>query len=297
MTSPEFGVPFVKAHGTGNDFVLIPDYDGSIDIEPEAVAALCDRHRGLGADGVIRVVRAAAAGSAINELSASVSDAEWFMDYRNGDGSVAEMCGNGARVFAQYLIDHDLVDGAVEFEIVTRGGICQISIEPDGLIKVGMGFPAEGPTGDDPVAVVGGAKFTGPAVWMPNPHAVVFVDDLDQAGDLRTAPTFAAGGDRFPDGVNVEFVVDRTEGATLTADMRVHERGVGETLSCGTGACAVAIAVLDRHEISGPASVAVNVPGGQLRVERSSTGEIWLSGPSVSVAAGFLNPDWWKVNS
>ncbi len=299
MSTPALGVPFVKGHGTGNDFVLIPDYDGLLDLSATSVSALCDRHRGLGADGVIRVVRS----SALDESQDMAPEAQWFMDYRNADGSLAQMCGNGALVFARYLVDQKLVQRA-QFVIATRGGVRQVMVESDGSIKVGMGMAVDGPAGPDPIVSVGDLVVTGTAHWMPNPHAVVFVDDLDQAGDLRSAPRVAPG-DRFSDGVNVEFVVDHSASAApavsgaapaaaLVVQVRVYERGVGETLSCGTGACAVGIAVLARHGVVGAGSVAVHVPGGQLRVDRDETGQIWLSGPAVLVADGVLNQTWWK---
>ncbi|WP_061334954.1 diaminopimelate epimerase, partial [Streptomyces scabiei] len=221
-------IAFLKGHGTENDFVIVPDPENAIDLSPAAVAALCDRRAGIGGDGVLHVVRSAAHPEA-RELAA---EAEWFMDYRNGDGSVAEMCGNGVRVFARYLLHAGHVAEG-DLTVATRGGVKRVHIDKDGDVTVGMGG-ARLPEGDVTVSV-GERSWPARNVNMGNPHAVAFVDDLAQAGDLLSPPPFSPAS-AYPDGVNVEFVVDR--GPRHVA-MRVHERGSGETRSCGTGACAV----------------------------------------------------------
>ena len=272
------GVMFAKGHGTGNDFVLLPDLDGRLDLSPELVRRLCDRRFGLGADGILRIVRSEVANDA------GAQGAEIFMDHRNADGSLAEMCGNGIRVFAAYLVEHGLADPA-GIDIATRGGVRHVVRRPDGLFDVAMG-PAVAGAGAATVAV-GAAVWPATGVHMPNPHAVVFVDALDQAGDLLDPPAVTPA-DVFPEGVNVEFV---REVAPAHVEMRVHERGVGETLSCGTGACAVAWVARRRPGASDATSYRVDVPGGTVYVEEHDDG-MHLIGPAEIVAAGALDPAW-----
>lgn len=267
-------IPFVKGHGTGNDFVLVPDLEGRLDLTPDDVRFLCDRRFGLGGDGLIRIVRTAYA----HDLDDVLRSAEFFMDYRNADGSVAEMCGNGARVFVRYLDATGLMtDPDVTF--ATRGGLCTGTVNADLTVSVTMGRA----TGAGPVEVrIGETQWPAVAVHVPNPHAVAFVDDLAVAGDLRTPPeTLPVGA--FPDGVNVEFVVER--GPAHIA-MRVHERGIGETLSCGTGACAAAWAAAQRHGVQGAFDITVDVPGGTVTVTSNADGELTLRGPADLVARG-----------
>ncbi|MFF3713543.1 diaminopimelate epimerase [Streptomyces phaeochromogenes] len=279
-------IAFLKGHGTENDFVIIPDPENVIDLPPAAVAALCDRRAGIGGDGLLHVVRSAAH----PEARAMAAEAEWFMDYRNGDGSVAEMCGNGVRVFAHYL---QRAGHAAEGDIAvaTRGGVKTVHIAKEGDITVGMG-KALLPEGDVTVSV-GERSWPARNVNMGNPHAVAFVEDLDHAGDLYTAPPFSPAS-AYPDGVNVEFVVDR--GLRHVA-LRVHERGSGETRSCGTGACAVAVATARRDgadpAVTGtPATYTVDVPGGRLVITERPDGEIEMTGPAVIVAEGEIDAGW-----
>ncbi|WP_018353616.1 diaminopimelate epimerase [Longispora albida] len=252
---------FAKGHGTGNDFVIVPDVDGALDLTPARVAALCDRRTGIGGDGLLRVVRSAKH----PDSAGQVADAEWFMDYFNADGSYAEMCGNGVRVFVQYLLEEGLAEGP-EVPVATRAGVRR-SIKDGEEVRVDMGVPKLlGPS----TATHAGVAYQGIGVDMGNPHLVCAVDDLD-ALDLETAPGFDTG--LFPAGVNVEF----TQGVR----MRVYERGVGETNSCGTGACAVAVVALKGALGSTP----VDVPGGRLTV--TLDGETcWLAGPAEIVARG-----------
>jgi diaminopimelate epimerase len=261
---------FLKGHGTENDFVLLPDLDGTIhgELTVDRVRAICDRRAGIGGDGVLRVVRS------------SNPDAAWFMDYRNSDGSLSEMCGNGIRLFVRYLVDHGLADGSAPIAVDTRDGVKTLTVDGD-LITVDMGTPKL--LGD--TAVSAGAR-TWPArhVDMGNPHAVAFVDSLDDAGRLFDAPAYDAGV--YPDGVNVEFVVRRGERHVA---MRVHERGSGETRSCGTGACAVmvAAAVADDNRLAGTdVAYRVDVPGGTLTVTWTADDRVLLTGPAVIVASG-----------
>src|ERR1051326_4303719 len=189
-------VPLTKGHGTENGFVIVPDPDGALEITPGQVAKLCDRRAGIGADGVLRVVRTAK----MPGYEDRASEAEYFMDYRNGDGSVAEMCGNGVRVFARYLQRAGHVTEG-DLAIATRGGVKTVHIAKDGDITVGMGR-ARLPEGDVTVSV-GERNWLARNVNMGNPHAVAFVDDLAHAGTLYTPPPFSPAS-AYPDGVNVE---------------------------------------------------------------------------------------------
>ncbi|MFC8570882.1 diaminopimelate epimerase [Streptomyces sp. NPDC057245] len=287
-------IAFLKGHGTENDFVIVPDPENALDLPPAAVAALCDRRAGIGGDGLLHVVRSAAH----PEAGDMAAEAEWFMDYRNGDGSVAEMCGNGVRVFARYLQRAGHV-GDGDLAVATRGGVKRVHLakaEADsgsaaGDITVGMGR-ALLPEGDVEVSV-GGRSWPARNVNMGNPHAVAFVADLAHAGDLYAPPPYEPAG-AYPDGVNVEFVVDR--GPRHVA-MRVHERGSGETRSCGTGACAVAVATARRDgaypAVTGaPATYTVDLPGGTLVITERPDGEIEMTGPAVIVAEGEFDSAW-----
>ena len=265
---------FAKGHGTENDFVILPDPRGEHDLTAAATARLCDRRAGIGADGVLRVVR----------TGPGEHGPEWFMDYRNADGSIAEMCGNGARVFARYLLEHGLAAGP-SFAVATRSGIRQVRVEPDGQISVDMG-PATvlGPGR----AVFGGVIRDGLRVSVGNPHLVCLVDDALGKFDLAVPPGLDPAD--FPDGGNVELVRRTGPGAI---SMRVHERGSGETRSCGTGAVAAAAAAAAHFSATktAPRQWHVTVPGGELLVTLEA-GTSWLTGPAVIVAEGELDPDW-----
>ncbi|MGW1870981.1 diaminopimelate epimerase [Streptomyces mauvecolor] len=280
-TSP---IAFLKGHGTENDFVIVPDPDNALDLPASAVARLCDRRAGIGGDGLLHVVRSAAH----PEAKAMAGEAEWFMDYRNGDGSIAEMCGNGVRVFAGYLERAGLVEEG-DLAVATRGGVKKVHISKGGEITVSMGralLPEAGVT-----VSVDGRSWPARNVNMGNPHAVAFVADLEHAGELRSVPPFSPA-EVYPDGVNIEFVVDR--GPAHVA-MRVHERGAGETRSCGTGACAVAVAAARRDGVDPavtgtPATYTVDLPGGTLVITEYPDGEIEMTGPAVIVAEGVIDP-------
>ncbi|GAA1373430.1 diaminopimelate epimerase [Streptomyces beijiangensis] len=282
---------FLKGHGTENDFVIVPDPDNTVDLPASAVAALCDRRAGIGGDGLLHVVRSAAH----PEARTMAGEAEWFMDYRNADGSTVEMCGNGVRVFARYLQRAGLVEDG-DIAVATRGGVKQVHLAKgdDGDITVSMGravLPEDGVT-----VTVGGRSWPARNVNMGNPHAVAFVEDLEHAGDLYTAPAFSPAA-VYPTGVNVEFVVDRGERHVA---MRVHERGAGETRSCGTGACAVAVAAARRDGVDpsvtgAPVTYTVDVLGGRLMITERPDGGIEMTGPAVIVAAGTIDADWWET--
>jgi diaminopimelate epimerase len=251
-------VRFLKGHGTENDFVLLPDPDGSLELTPELVRRLCDRRAGLGADGVLRVVPTSRVAEAAGQ------DAAWFMDYRNADGSVAEMCGNGVRVYARYLVTEGLAP-AGPLQLATRGGTKHVVVEGD-QITVDMGAALVG----DPVTI---DALPATFVDMGNPHAVVHVASVEGLGELHPERV----------DLNVEYVEDVGPGHLR---MRVHERGVGETRSCGTGACAAVVATVLRLGEPRGSAYTVDVPGGRLVVTWQEDGHVLLTGPAVLVAEG-----------
>jgi diaminopimelate epimerase len=264
--------PFLKGHGTENDFVLLPDHDGSVHghLSPQKwsarVRALCDRRAGIGGDGVLRVLR---------------QGDGWFMDYRNSDGSLSEMCGNGIRVFARHLLEEGLVQADQPLPVQTRDGVKTITYAGDGSITVDMGVPQL--LGTTAVSI-GRATWSATHVDMGNPHAVAFVESLDPAGpvgSLVESPVFDESV--YPHGVNVELVVPVGPGHVA---MRVHERGSGETRSCGTGACAVAVAAAVRDGAGPGATYTVDLPGGTLTIEWTAAGRVLMTGPAVVVARG-----------
>ena len=267
---------FTKGHGTENDFVLILDRESMLEIGPAEVRFICNRRAGVGADGLLRAVLA-------KHVDGWEGDgALWFMDYRNADGSIAEMCGNGIRVFVRYLLDQDLVSGPV-VEIATRDGLKVATALPDGRIRVTMGRAV---VGSRPVVVTtaDGAEFKALPADVGNPHAVSFVDDLDLL-QLHAPPRWDPP-EEFPHGVNLEFV--RQLGPRHIA-MRVFERGVGETHSCGTGTVAAAAAsrVHDQDLTPLPVTYCVDTPGGRVEVELTEH-QAYLTGPAVLVAHGEL---------
>jgi len=271
---------FAKGHGTENDFVILPDPDDGIDLTAGLVARLCDRRGGLGADGVLRAVRV------------SGGPAAWFMDYRNADGSVAEMCGNGVRVFGRYLLDHGLVSGP-EFAVATRAGSKLLRVAGNGEITVDMGLPLVLGPGR---GVLAGRPFDGLAVSTGNPHLACVVGEPLDGFDLSRPPLLDAG--QFPEGANFElvrFVSGEPEaGGGAHIQMRVYERGSGPTRSCGTGAVAAAVAAA-MHAAPGAArptgTWAVDLPGGRLQVTLDSQTS-FLSGPAVIVAEGEVSQAW-----
>jgi diaminopimelate epimerase len=275
-----------KGHGTENDFVLIDDRDGRLELTVPLVRALCDRHSGLGADGVLRVVRSAY----VPLAAASVDEAAFFMDYRNADGSIAEMCGNGIRLFALYLNRSGLA--GADMVIATRGGLRRVQVKSPDEITVEMG-PAKVLDGSQSViAHSSDRSWPATGVRMPNPHVVVEVGSLAtlEQLDLSSTPLVEPG---LEDGQNVEFVV-RT--GQHSASMRVYERGSGETRSCGTGICAavVALAAGDAGPELPPDGEPwrVAVPGGTCVVRWRADGEVLLTGPATLVGQFALDDDW-----
>ena len=274
-------IRFAKGHGTENDFVVLPDPDGDLDLTAARVAALCDRRRGLGADGLLRVVRWAALK---DDAFPAEPGVEWFMDYRNADGGVAEMCGNGVRVYARWLERAGLLPGGPVLRLGTRAGVREVRFDGDD-VAVDMG-PAR--LGGDSTATVGSHRFAGTAVDVGNPHLACVTDVALDGLDLGAQPGYDAA--LFPHGVNVEFVTPLRDGEVA---MRVHERGVGETRSCGTGTVAAVVAALRADGRDG-GDVAVQTPGGRLRVVVGD-GTTVLQGPAVLVASGELDPGWWDA--
>lgn len=285
---------FAKGHGTQNDFVLLPDLDAELTLTAAAVAALCDRRRGLGADGLLRVTTAGAAArtGVLETLPEGVAAGDWFMDYRNADGSVAEMCGNGVRVFAHYLRAAGL-EAADEFVVGSLAGPRPVTVhhadDARAEITVDMGKANTLGSGE---AVVGGRRFAGLAVDVGNPHLAcvdpgLSVAELD-ALDVGARVSFDAH--QFPNGVNVEVLTAARDGAVT---MRVHERGVGETRSCGTGTVAAAMAAL-AHDGAPTGTLRVDIPGGHVQVTITEATS-YLRGPSELVARGDIAPAWWAA--
>lgn len=320
------GTVLWKAHGTGNSFLLLDDPKGLVDVTPATVASLCDVSRGIGADGLIRCVRV---------------DGRWFMDYRNADGSLAEMCGNGVRVFVDHLRRVGLVDlaeGEV-LEVGTRGGVRTVRalgprpVQVPGPVwergaheadaeggaaagggteqwySVDMGLAVSSGVADVSVTVVGlEGTFEGIRVAMPNPHVVIDVrsraalrDAVLPATDIHSAPeALRPVYDPDPEGgINLELVVDVSEPGAPVGHllMRVLERGVGETRSCGTGCCAAAVASAARRGAAAPGTWIVEVPGGCVQVELgggspdgASVGSPVVSPPSGVTLSGPATP-------
>jgi diaminopimelate epimerase len=275
-----------KFHGTGNDFVMLEDLDDTRPMNEAFVAAACDRHTGIGADGVIRVTRGA-------------SGEDFFMDYRNADGSLAEMCGNGIRCLGKLVFEHGH-STKTELDVGSRDGTKHLSLDVrDGVVEtvtVGMGPPAfvreeipmDGPTGEafltEPFEV-DGRTFKASAVSMGNPHLVLFVEQDPAEVDVRTLGPRIEHDDRFPEKTNVEFVtID--DGAVR---LRVWERGSGETMACGTGACAALVAANEAGLV--PARAEVRFPGGTVIVDRAAD-QVYLIGPAERVFEGTLDEAW-----
>ncbi len=277
---------FWKCHGTGNDFVLLEDLEGRHPLEPWLVRALCHRRFGVGADGVIRITAA--------------EGGDFFMDYWNADGSVAEMCGNGIRCLGKLVYERGLTDGT-ELDVVTRAGRRHLSLEVrDGVVRsvsVGMGRPAfaraaipmRGPEGEPFLQQpfdVGGTVLPASAISMGNPHLVLLLDgDPAEVAVERIGPAVEADP-LFPEGTNVEFV----GGGGQQLLVRVWERGVGETLACGTGACAALVAAHRAGRVGRRAQV--RFPGGTVEVEWTEAGEVLLTGPAERVFEGSLDAAW-----
>jgi diaminopimelate epimerase len=285
---------FAKGHGTQNDFVLLPDVEAELELSPARVAALCDRRRGLGADGVLRITSAGAARAAgvLDRLPDGVRADDWYMDYRNADGSMAQMCGNGVRVFAHYLRVSGL-EARDEFIVGSLAGPRLVTLhhadETDADVTVDMGKANRLGAGE---AVIGGRRFAGVAVDVGNPHLACLDRELtaEELAALDVAAPVDFDRAQFPDGVNVEVLTAPAGGVIR---MRVHERGVGETRSCGTGTVAAAVAAL-ASDGADTGTLTVRVPGGDVVVTVTDATS-YLRGPSVLVARGELAAAWWNA--
>lgn len=286
---------FTKGHGTGNDFVLFSDPDGLIDLTPAQIRQLCDRHFGVGADGVIRAVRS----RSIDEGAAILTEepaAEWFMDYWNANGTPSEMCGNGIRVYAHYLIAQGFItpERRDTIPIGTRSGVKDVLPGVSGYtVDLGRWRP-----GAEYLVNARGLRVSRPGLGinLGNPHVVTVLSgdakldglDLSQEPELGPLPE---------NGANVEFVVPEEpllKDGVARIRMRVHERGSGETLSCGTGAAAAALAFRHWGGDQMPNSWSVEVPGGRLGVRMFPTEEgehVSLSGPAELVYSGTIELD------
>ncbi|MDQ4131542.1 MAG: diaminopimelate epimerase [Actinomycetota bacterium] len=276
---------FTKAHATGNDFVVLPDWDDALRLEPDLVRLLCDRRRGLGADGVIRLVRGP----------------HTFMDYRNADGSLAEICGNGLRVAAKYVVDRAIVhssDGSVLID--TRAGTRKVTVRLGSGGRVEEATVDMGPPNFHPAAVpfeapdqeaidvpvtLDGSLIRLTALSFGNPHAVVVVDEVASA-PLETVGAALEHHPRFPERVNVEFA---EVAGPREVRVRVWERGVGETAGCGSGACAVLVALRRLGVVSDEATL--HFPGGDVHVRYEPT-RVLLTGSALEIASGELDPTW-----
>lgn len=296
---------FAKGHGTQNDFVLLPDLEAQAPLTPAAVSALCDRRRGLGADGVLRVTTAGAAlrAGVFGALPEGVAAQDWYMDYRNADGSIAQMCGNGVRVFTHYLRASGL-ERRDEFVVGSLAGPRPVVVhhgdDVNAEVTVDMGKANVVGSGS---AVVAGRSFDGLAVDVGNPH-LACVTDLSTTAlavlDVAAPVSFDAA--QFPEGVNVEVLTapqklpeSLRSGPSVDGfvSMRVHERGVGETRSCGTGTVAAVVAAL-QHTGASTGSLLVRIPGGEVTVTVTEATS-YLRGPSVLVAHGEIADTWWDA--
>nr|WP_054604084.1 diaminopimelate epimerase [Mycolicibacterium fortuitum] len=285
-------MPFAKGHGTENDFVVLPDLDAALSLTPAAVAALCDRRRGLGADGVLRLTTAGAAQAAgvFERLPDGVAASDWYMDYRNADGSIAQMCGNGVRVFAHYLRASGL-ESADEFVVGSLAGprpvVLHSADATSADVTVEMGKANRFGTG---TAKVGGRSLSGVAVDVGNPHLACVGLTAGELAALDVGAPVSFDEQLFPEGVNVEVLTVPADGAV---SMRVHERGVGETRSCGTGTVAATLAAL-AHQGTDTGTLRVRIPGGEVTVTITESTS-YLRGPSVLVARGELSDVWWNA--
>lgn len=259
MSSP---IIATYGHGTENDFVILFDPDSQYVISPAQIAAICNRSSGIGADGFIRITK---------------PDGKWFMDYSNSDGSIAEMCGNGIRVMARYLVARGHLPEGI-FAINTRAGIKHLRVPLEGDISVNMGQVTD--EMKEIEVTQDGKTWEGLNISVGNPHAVVFLENLEEVGSLETAPVVSPQSS-YPEGVNVEFVQLL---ANNEARMRVHERGSGETRSCGTGTCAVALAATLHTRGKLPSRWTIYPPGGRLIVDIDGHSNATLIGPAELIA-------------
>ncbi len=295
-------IEYTKGHGTQNDFVILPDADAWLQLTESRVAALCDRQRGLGADGVLRVAKAAALleTGVLQSLPEGVSATDWFMDYRNADGSIAEMCGNGVRVFAHYLAATGLEE-RTEFVVGSRAGARPVTVhhaDPvHGEVTVAMGRVR---VLGESTGSIDNRQFTGLGIDVGNPHLACVAPSLTreslEALDFTQPPGF--DHTLFPHGVNLEILTPLhvDPDGQRAVNMRVYERGVGETRSCGTGTVAAAASALASTGFdltTDTGHLQVHIPGGTVTVTITQ-GTATLRGPSTLVATGRIAAKWWQ---
>lgn len=266
--------------GAGNDFVLLNEIGSSLALSPEVVRKICDRHYGVGCDQLLVVAEPRTDGANI------------AMKIFNADGTPAKQCGNGVRCLAKFARERGLVD-ADSIRVETAGGVVEASFLDDGEIRVNMGVPKfdpgaipmlGGPRATRYTLRLDGEEFTIGAVSMGNPHAVLLVDDAERAPVRVLGPKVQAH-EWFPEGVNVGFMQVLSSGH---GRLRVYERGVGETLACGSGACAAVAVGVDQGVLG--SSVRMDLNGGSLNLEWAGDGEpIWMTGPAADVFEGEID--------
>ena len=271
---------FTKMHGLGNDFVVIDGIRQEANLSPEQCRFIADRHFGIGCDQILLVETPRLAGT------------DFYYRIFNADGSEVEQCGNGARCFARFVRDQCLTS-KTRIEVGTHSGVITLYVEGDGHIRVNMGAPQLDPAQipfearrqqrDYPLEVEGVTLRIG-AVSMGNPHAVLRVDNVEHGLVTRLGPQIECHP-RFPERVNVGFM------AVPSRDhirLRVFERGTGETLACGTGACAAVVAGRTQGLLE--QRVRVSLPGGDLVIEWQGDGQpVWMSGPAAHVYKGSID--------
>lgn len=282
MPNDQRSVPFLKGHGAGNDFVLIDATGGGLNPSEKSVEVLCDRRKGIGGDGVLRIAPAA---------EFNVSDAKYFMDYRNADGSLGMTCGNGLRVVARFLVEHGY-ESTGTFTIGTRAGTVKAYVAPEDnkFENIAINMGKFNPTVDEITVSTETGSWPASAINSPNPHAVSIVKNIWDAGSLNDYPSVTPNS-IFPDGVNFEFVEPKSP--THIA-MRTHERGIGETLACGSGSCAAALIWATKNGLEPGWSLQVDLLGGTVFVDQDLTGGLTLRGPAQFVASGTISPQLWQ---
>jgi diaminopimelate epimerase len=286
-------IAFTKGHGTGNDFVLVLDADGELALTSKQIAKICDRRFGIGADGFIRVVKSSQIPEG-KDILAIEPAAVWFMDYYNADGSPAEMCGNGVRVFARYLLEKGLatIEGGSTLAVGTRAGVKDLTQGSNGF-AVDLG---RWKLTSEFTVVASGIEVARPGqgIDIGNPHVVVALSSEEELRQLKLFEAPAVSPVPV-NGANVEFVVPNepmVKDGVGYFSFRVHERGVGETLSCGTGIAAAALATRFWAGPSAPNQWQVQALGGLVAVRMFATedGEhVSISGPAELTFDGELD--------
>lgn len=280
---PSNGVPFIKGHGAGNDFVVLDATSGGLNPGEKIVEVLCDRRKGIGGDGVLRIAPAS---------EFEVTDAKYFMDYRNADGSLGQTCGNGLRVTARFLVENGYEQPG-SFQIGTRAGTvtANVSAQDSNFENIAINMGKFNPINDELTVTTETGSWQASGISTPNPHAVTIVGSIWDAGSLGDYPSVNPET-TFPEGVNVEFVEPKSP--THIA-MRTHERGVGETLACGSGSCAAAQVWATKNGLEPGWSVQVDLLGGTVYVDQTRAGELILRGPAEFVATGTISPQLWQA--